>query len=46
MNLETMDDLEKAASQQGVSFEDFKQNIRNGIITQAVIRRKSAPRSR
>lgn len=37
MNLETMEDLEKAAQQQGVSFEDFKQNIRNGIITQQVI---------
>jgi peptidyl-prolyl cis-trans isomerase SurA len=37
-HLDTMDDLEKAASSQGVSFEDFKQNIRNSIITQQVIR--------
>ena len=37
-HLESMDDLEKAATQQGVSYEDFKQNIRNGIITQQVIR--------
>ena len=37
MNLESMEDLEKAAQQQGVSFEDFKQNIRNNIITQQVI---------
>jgi peptidyl-prolyl cis-trans isomerase SurA len=37
MNLESMDDLEKAASGQGVSFEDFKQNMRNQIITQQVI---------
>ncbi|HUS19519.1 MAG TPA: peptidylprolyl isomerase [Terriglobales bacterium] len=37
MNLETMEDLEKAAQQQGVSFEDFKSNLRNGIITQQVI---------
>src|SRR5215472_9947789 len=37
MNLETMDDLEKAAQGQGVSFEDFKQNLRNQIITQQVI---------
>ena len=33
-NLESMDDLEKAAKEQGVSFEDFKANIRNQIITQ------------
>jgi len=37
MNLETMEDLEKAAQAQGVSFEDFKQNLRNQIITQQVI---------
>jgi peptidyl-prolyl cis-trans isomerase SurA len=37
MNLESLEDLEKAAQQQGVSFEDFKQNIRNNIITQQVI---------
>jgi peptidyl-prolyl cis-trans isomerase SurA len=37
-NLETLEDLEKAAKEQGVSFEDFKANIRNGIITQEVMR--------
>lgn len=37
MNLETMEDLEKAAQAQGISFEDFKQNMRNQIITQQVI---------
>jgi peptidyl-prolyl cis-trans isomerase SurA len=37
MNLETMDDLEKAAEAQGVSYEDFKQTLRNQIITQQVI---------
>ena len=37
-HLDTMEDLEKAAASQGVSYEDFKQNIRNGIITQQVIR--------
>lgn len=37
MNLETMEDLEKAAQSQGVSFEDFKQNLRNQIVTQQVI---------
>jgi peptidyl-prolyl cis-trans isomerase SurA len=39
-NLESMDDLEKAAKEQGVSFEDFKANIRNQIITQAVMRQE------
>lgn len=37
MNLDSMEDLEKAATAQGVSFEDFKQNMRNQIITQQVI---------
>jgi peptidyl-prolyl cis-trans isomerase SurA len=37
-HLDSMEDLEKAAASQGVSYEDFKQNIRNGIITQQVIR--------
>ncbi|HEY0786644.1 MAG TPA: peptidylprolyl isomerase, partial [Acidobacteriaceae bacterium] len=35
---DSMEDLEKAARQQGISFEDFKANIRNGIITQQVVR--------
>ncbi len=37
-HLDSMEALEKAATSQGVSYEDFKQNIRNGIITQQVIR--------
>jgi peptidyl-prolyl cis-trans isomerase SurA len=37
MKLETMEDLEKAAEAQGASFEEFKQNMRNQIITQRVI---------
>ena len=37
-HLDTMEDLEKAARQQGVNFEDFKANIRNGVITQQVVR--------
>jgi peptidyl-prolyl cis-trans isomerase SurA len=37
-NLASMEDLEKAAQEQGVSFEDFKANIRNNIITQQVMR--------
>ncbi len=39
-NLASMDDLEKAAEQQGVNYEDFKANIRNGIITQEVMRQE------
>ena len=37
-NLDTIEDLEKAAKEQGVSYEDFKANIRNQIITQQVMR--------
>lgn len=37
MKLESMEDLEKEATKQGVSWEDFKQNLRNQIITQKVI---------
>ena len=37
-NLETLEDLEKAAKDQGLSFEDFKANLRNGIISQQVLR--------
>ncbi len=37
-NLDTIEDLEKAAQEQGVSFEDFKANIRNQVITQEVMR--------
>jgi len=39
-NLASLEDLEKAAKEQGVSFEDFKANIRNGIITQEVMRQE------
>jgi peptidyl-prolyl cis-trans isomerase SurA len=37
-NLSNLEDLEKAAQEQGVSYEDFKANIRNQIITQQVMR--------
>ncbi len=37
MKLETMEDLEKAAEAQGASYEEFKQNLRNQIVTQRVI---------
>jgi peptidyl-prolyl cis-trans isomerase SurA len=37
-HLDSMEALEKAAEQQGVSYEDFKQNIKNNVITQSVVR--------
>jgi peptidyl-prolyl cis-trans isomerase SurA len=37
MKLDSMEELEKAAQSQGVSFEEYKQNLRNQIITQQVI---------
>ncbi len=37
-HMDTMEDLEKAARQQGVSFEDFKAGIRDNIVTQMVVR--------
>lgn len=37
MNLASMDDLEKEAKKQGVAFEDFKEQIRVGAVTQQVI---------
>ena len=39
MNLDSMEALEKAAQAQGVSYEDFKQNLKNQIVTQQVIQR-------
>lgn len=43
MNLPDMEALEKEAQKQGVSFEDFKQNVRNGIVTREVIQREVGP---
>jgi peptidyl-prolyl cis-trans isomerase SurA len=37
MKLGSMEELEKAATAQGISYEDFKQNMRNQLITQKVI---------
>jgi len=37
MNLATMEDLEKAAQSQGVSYEDFKDNLKNDLIKRQVI---------
>jgi peptidyl-prolyl cis-trans isomerase SurA len=36
-HLDSMEALEKAAASQGVSFEDFKQSLRNNAITQKVV---------
>lgn len=44
LKLDTMEDLEKEAQKQGVSFEDFKAGIRNQIVTQQVISHEVAPR--
>jgi peptidyl-prolyl cis-trans isomerase SurA len=43
-HLDSMEDLEKAAQQQGVSYEDFKQNIRNEIISREVIQNEVSRR--
>ena len=43
MKLASLDDLEKAAAAQGVSFEDYKQNMKVEIITQQVIQREIGP---
>ncbi len=40
MGLDSMEALEKAAQAQGVNYEDFKQNLRNNILTQQVIQRE------
>jgi peptidyl-prolyl cis-trans isomerase SurA len=44
MKLDSMEELEKAAAGQGISFEDFKQNMKNQIITQEVISKEVGQR--
>lgn len=44
MGAASMEDLEKMAEQQGISFEDYKQNMKNSIITQQVIGREVGSR--
>lgn len=39
-NLKDLDDLEKAVTAQGYNWDDFKNNIRNRLLTQEVIRRE------
>lgn len=40
MKLESMEDLERAATAQGVQFEEYKQNLKEQIVTQMVISRE------
>ncbi|HTZ89853.1 MAG TPA: peptidylprolyl isomerase [Alloacidobacterium sp.] len=37
-HMDSLDDLQRAAESQGVSFEDFKEHIRDGIVSSEVIR--------
>jgi peptidyl-prolyl cis-trans isomerase SurA len=37
MGLATMEELEKAAEQQGISFADYRQSIKEKLLTQAII---------
>ena len=43
-NLATMEDLEKAVEGQGISWEDYKRQISNGLLTQQVIRQEVGSR--
>lgn len=40
MHADSMEEMEKAAQAQGVSWEDFKQNLKNGILQQKVIQQE------
>src|SRR6516225_1731127 len=40
MHADSMEDLEKAAQAQGVSFEEFKQNLKENILTQKIIQQE------
>ena len=39
-NLKDLDELEKAVTSQGINWDDFKNNIRNRLLTQETIRRE------
>jgi peptidyl-prolyl cis-trans isomerase SurA len=43
-SLASLDELEKAVESQGISWEDYKTQIRNGLLTQEVIRREMGSR--
>lgn len=42
-HLNSMEDLQKAVEEQGISYEDFKEQIRESIITQQVISQEVGP---
>ena len=44
MNLPSMEALEQAVEKQGMNYEDFKQNLRENILTQQVINREVGSR--
>lgn len=44
MGLQTMEELERAVAAQGVNFEDYRQQLRDQILTQRVIQREVAGR--
>jgi peptidyl-prolyl cis-trans isomerase SurA len=44
MNLATLEELAEEATKQGISFEEYKQNLKNQIITQQVIGREVGSR--
>jgi peptidyl-prolyl cis-trans isomerase SurA len=43
-HIESMEDLERKVNESGTNFEDFKNNIRNQLLTQEVIRREVGSR--
>jgi peptidyl-prolyl cis-trans isomerase SurA len=43
-NLASLDDLEKAVETEGISWEDYKSQFRNGLLTQEVIHREMGNR--
>jgi len=43
-NLPSLEELEKAVEAQGISWEDYKNNLRNSLLTQEVVRRDVGPR--
>lgn len=44
LNLATMEDLERAIAQRGMSFEDYRQDVRNQIMTRMVMQREVSGR--
>jgi peptidyl-prolyl cis-trans isomerase SurA len=44
MGASSMEEMEQLARQQGISFEEFKQNLKNNIVTQLVISREVGSR--